>query len=241
MMLLEEMNRIESGKDVWSPIPPITKADNQIHPVVNKCLQLRELEIDVQGWTLEFNSTLDSDLFREIQLVLDGHAMDEDNHAIVLDYLADYWGCVSVSSEAKEIIEDWVNFDVNPMVKKTFLEAGIFFSIIPLLNRYSNFDKYTSTVGDWIMIDEVRHVRSARLLMKHFNLKGKKSILALIEKTLRWILSSEPIEVQDKWVKRSIAIALSGKCDDFTEDSMRTVSGHFDQTTNKQVKNGYTY
>lgn len=241
MLLLEEIRKIESTKTDWEVTRYTQPTTNKIHPVVSKCLELRELELDVQEWTNEFNSTLDQEEMLEINHVLDGHANDEDKHEQILEHLQEYWGGVQVSKEADLLMSEWLELSCNPMVKKTFLEAGVFFSVLPLITRYSNFDTYTSRVADWIMIDEVRHVRSARLLMRYFNLRGTKKLLALIEKTIRWILSSENIETQDKWVKRSLAIALSGKCDDFADESYRVVPGHFDQESNKEVKNGYSY
>ncbi len=241
MNLLEELNKVEANKSEWEVIAPIYKPTEPVNPVVARCLELRGLELDVKDWTLNFSNRLSETEQVEVKSILEGHARDEDKHEAILEHLQNYWGGVEVSSEAKELIKEWVDLPCDSMVKKTFLEAGVFFSILPLLTRYSNHDGYTSRVADWIMIDEQRHVRSARLLMRYFSLKGSKKLLGLVEKTLRFILQTEPTEIQDKWVKRSLSIALSGKCDEFAEESRRVVVGHFDQETNKQVKNGYSY
>lgn len=238
--MTEQLNKIEAKKEVWEPIAALEPSDQTVHPVVARCLELRELEIDVQGWTDDFSSTLEDQELTYLKSVLAGHSKDEDNHAVVLEYLSDYWQSKEVSEEAKELIQEWVELEMNPMIKKTFLEAGVFFSVLPMLTKFSQ-DTYTSRVSDWIMIDELRHVKVARLLIRYFSIKGSKSVLKLVEKTIRYLLQSEPIEVQDRWVKRSLKTAIDGKCNDFAEDSLRIVSGHFDQKSRKEVSAGYAY
>lgn len=241
MDLVSQLEKIEEKKSEWEVTGYLIPSSQPPHPVLSRCLELRGLELDVQGWTEEYSGGLSDQEYGKVINILDSHAKDEDKHEQILDFLQSYWGGVEVGQEAQELMEEWQDLKSNPMVKKTFLEAGVFFSVLPLITRYSDYDGYTSRVADWIMTDEQRHVRSARLLMSYFSLKGSRKLLGLIEKTIRWILKSESITVQDKWVSRSLSIALSGKCDDFNDDSVKSVLGHFDQVSVQEVKNGYAY
>lgn len=241
MTFISQIERIESTNKQWEPTKFIRPASQQIHPVVHRSLQLRELEIDVQEWTDTFLEPMTGFDQRYLRDVLEGHSNDENNHELVLGYLCDYWGGVEVSDEAKQVIQMWRDLPGDVLAKKTFLEAGVFFSLLPLITHYSNYDVYTSRVADWILNDEARHVRVARVLMKEFGIKAKREYLTAIETTLRFILQSEPTEEQDKWVARSQKIVLKGEADDFAEYSLRSVPGHFDINHRGEVSNGYSY
>lgn len=237
--MLEEIAKIESTKKHWEPLrftyPPRVEA----HLVVKRCLNLRHLEIDVQEWTV---NTLAAQYLtgEKLEAVLNGHAKDEDNHAIVLDHLADYWS-VEEDPEADEIVKLWQSLEGNLLAKKTFLEAGVFFCLLPLLIQYSDNDVYTSRVCRWILIDEQRHVAVSRIILKEYGIKLKKSYWEAVKTTLSWILKGEPQETIDQWINRAEKIVLTGKCEEFAEYSTQVVPGHFDMKSRKENANGYAY
>lgn len=241
MKLIDELRRIEASKKAdWGVVPYSIKPTVKAHPVIEKALQLRSLELDVKGWTEEYIGQLDPAEWGEVQSILDSHAKDEDKHDAILGYLAEYWGVTGVDEQAIELRQRWVDLPCNPLFKKTFLEAGIFFSLLPMLIRYSNHDLYTSRIAEWILSDEVRHVNSSRTLIRYFGIKGTKAIISLLQDTMRYILQSEPVEIQEQWIDRAVKIALKGKCEELSEFSIGVAVGHFDQLRGRaEVGNGY--
>lgn len=233
--LLAQIERIEATNKGWSVGVPMSQPSQPVHPVVARALELRALELEVKDWTDDYHDSLDPDSLAEIRAVLHNHATDEFKHDEVLDHLANYWQHTEVSEESQRIIDMWISYPGNVLAKKTMLEAGVFFSVLPMMDRFSGRDFYTGKVREWIMMDEVRHVAISRMLVKHFGLKMDRGILSLIEQTIRHILSSESEEVQARWVKRSIEIAVKGKSDDFAEDSIRTTVGFFDQQKRSDI------
>lgn len=241
MKLIDELRRIEASKKVdWEVVPYSIKPTVPTHPVIEKALQLRSLELDVKGWTEEYIGQLDTEQWGEVQSILDSHAKDEIKHDAILELLAEYWDVTGDDDEAIELRQRWIDLPCNPLFKKTFLEAGIFFSLLPMLIKYSNHDLYTSRIAEWILSDEVRHVNSSRTLIRYFSIKGTKEIIGLLKDTMRYVLKSEPIEIQEQWIDRAVNIALKGKCDELSEFSIGVAVGHFDQLRGRaEVGNGY--
>jgi hypothetical protein len=207
MNLAEKLEMIQNKRQDknWNPKQTTARPQSKSHPVMGRALELRHLEITVQDWTLisadqEGYSGIISD-------TLASHARDEDKHDQQLLWLAEYWGCVGTSAKAFYLIENWQQLDVDPMVKKMCLEAGVFFPILAMMAKYASQDLYTQAIRQWIMSDESAHVAVARLLVSESRLKIPQPLVDLVEDTIRFIVGDYDT---DYWLKMSYNALRSG-------------------------------
>ena len=210
LSVLEQLEKIESRRNfVGWPVRDAPKQKScEYHQVVERALQLLDLEMDVKDWTLVY---VDSDPDDAVSAILCNHAIDEDKHSLQLKILQKYWGCSKSSEQSQQIVDMWNEDQSNPMARKLALEAGVFFCLLPMLTEYSDGELFTDAVRSWILSDEQVHVASARVLVKEHNLKLTKNLRDCIFDTLNFVLESESEATKEKWKNRAIKILTKGE------------------------------
>lgn len=214
----------------WKPFRPTSKPP-ELRGCIRRSLELRGLELTVRDWTnISLEGYLDCPKVRE---VLERHAQDEIAHDEQLEAIAHWVGHTEISYTASLLVQEWDQLEVDPMIKKLALEAGIFFQILGSWHRYSSTPEI-ATVRGWIMGDESIHVSVARLLVSDRGLAVPKEVLDLVIKTLRFIFS-EPDDELQYWGALAYKTLVHGRATEGTELSVAPVMEFFTQKSNNDI------
>jgi len=220
----------------WQPKESLTQVQGIVHPSILRAIELRGLEIPVGEWTKAFTKEVGSPGIAEILM---GHINDEENHDRQLEYVAEYLNHTEISDEAMALTNRWLDHPSHPLVKKTMLEAGVFFPILGMLGRYAKGDLYLQAVRQWISSDEAAHVASSRLIISYMDerhgggrYKIPADLLELVVGTIRFICGGID---EGQWLKSSRSGITTGKIYMGTELTTVSVPEAFTQISNNQI------
>jgi hypothetical protein len=236
MDLLQKLKAIEARRQFpdWKPRKAVSPLTGSMHPIIVRSVGLRKLEIPVAAWTAEFCEALGDP---EVEAILSGHIQDEEKHDTQLEYLAEYLGAKIVPPEADELVDRWLTLECHPLLKKMFLEAGVFFPILGMMGVYAKSDLLIQSVRQWISSDESAHVASSRLIIDHLRKTGETIVLPpglipLVRDTISYICQGVD---EERWQRSSRSGVSTGKIEGGAQMTTVAVPDHFTQKTNSEI------
>jgi hypothetical protein len=222
----------------WLPKPSATRAkigygSKPDEQVILRCLAFIDLEEKVGLWVAEAKDSLPDNiepfLFRNIA--------DEDKHTLAINHLRDYYtydlAFKPWSTEAAKLVERWKASEAHPIVSAYALECGIFFTILPLLQKLG--EVYAATVAVWINDDERVHVETNLRLMRHFQLKLSKDLIRLVYDTVEFIFQPQGAEKAQQQANRAVKRIITAKDSAMLEESLPVTISYFEQESNQTI------
>ena len=233
--LLEDLQKYQRSRKFpdWQPLPTDTQnfTISSASQVIRRALDFLPLELQVAEWD-ELAQRCGDGLDKEgIRAILERNAADENKHDKALHYLSNHYVKASdVENEAaNELLQRWqvLGDMVHPVTAMYALEMGVFFSILPALNKHG--DVFASTVAAWISDDERVHVETNLRIMKHLKLQLTKTCLELVRDTVLYIFAPLGEEEAAKQAARSLKRLVSGIDRQMLQESVPVTIAYFEQ------------
>jgi hypothetical protein len=230
--LLEKLQSFQERRKFpdWQPKPCHSRfygiRGNQ--GVLERLLQLIDLEVSVGEWIQQAKHRLPSDVHQ----LIDRNSSDELKHDTVLRYLTSYVGLVERSEQATALVNEWQS--QQPSFALAYaLEMGIFMSILPWLTKHG--DLYCATVSQWISEDEVVHVLTNRELAAELRESVSGDLCSLVARTIYYILEPEGHQEAVYQAKRSIRRISTGEDPSASLQSTAIVTAFFEQNERAEI------
>jgi hypothetical protein len=221
----------------WQPKASTAIARESNSPqteVILRCLAFIDLEEKVGDW---IGSTVYPDDTLGINDILLRNVSDEKKHTVAIQHLRDYYGYRNKgykwSYEGELISKAWAFLDTPPVLNAYVLECGIFFTILPLLQKLG--DVYAATVAVWINDDERVHVETNLRLIKEMGLKVNVELARLVYRTVYFIYEPLGASTASYQAARAVRRVVTTKDPDMLVESLPVTISYFEQDSNQSI------
>lgn len=237
--LIADLQKYQNSRKYpdWEPSPAgtVNFTEGTNTQVVKRALDFLPLELQVAVWDDEASQAWRESA--EVRAILERNAADERKHDEALRFLSQHYNKKGFEDNraANELLQHWqvMSSLVHPVVAMYTLEMGVFFSILPALNKRG--DVYASTVAAWISDDERVHVETNLRLMKELNLKLTQDCLELVRDTILYIFAPLGEAQATEQARRALKRLTSGKDAAMLRESVPVTIAYFEQTSKQTI------
>jgi hypothetical protein len=221
----------------WQPKASTAVAKEYKTPeseVVLRCLAFIDLEEKVGEWIGSLVTTPDN---LDVNDILLRNVSDEKKHTSAIQDLRNYYNYQEKgyewSEEAEKIVKAWEYLGTHPVLNAYVLECGIFFTILPLLQKLG--DVYAATVAVWINDDERVHVETNLRLIKELGLKVSIELATLVYQTVHFIYEPLGDSTASYQAARAVRRVVTTKDPDMLKESLPVTISYFEQESNQSI------
>ena len=224
-------DKLLSRKRTWTPVQTTAgKLAEGAEEAIYRALAIRHMELPVGDFILD---ALKNEVPKTSVDLLQSNVKDEENHDLVLGYIANAIGVdEAAEEEAKRLRDAWIAHPDHTILKALVAERAIFFVLLPFF-RF-NGDAGLRTVSADISRDEQVHVATNSLVCRELNLNWSPSLDKLRKATINWVMQPLGRNTTNKyldkkfWLDSSDRLMYEGKAPELADTKRARMPAFFE-------------